>query len=325
MKIGCAGLLLLGLFLAQVGPSGAAVIRLDTDIVSSGAFDYSFFPDVGRNVECSPSCFTRSSRTDAVAASILTATVNGHQNFGAASMFIDISGRARVGDLGLSASGFAGASTRGSWAAANGGGTASWVDVITITTGAVPLGERIFMEASMNLFGILDAIASGQGRAGAVLTITDLATPSLVGGGALARVEYDLFRGIFIDQPVDDVLPVRLTLTNGARVPFGYAMSLGIGGSSDEASSGGGFGTLPGSMNADAIAINSLHWGGIQRVTDRFGNAIGSFTVESDSGFDFSLPFASSVPEPSRSALMLAALVGVWTWRRWRIAADCGA
>lgn len=33
----------------------------------------------------------------------------------------------------------------------------------------------------------------------------------------------------------------------------------------------------------DAIAIDRLHWGDIQRVTNRFGYAVGPFTVTSDS------------------------------------------
>ena len=62
----------------------------------------------------------------------------------------------------------------------------------------------------------------------------------------------------------------------------------------------------------DAIAIDSLHWGGIQSVNDRFGNRVGSFSVASESGFDFSRAFStdggpSGVPEPASMALVLAA------------------
>jgi len=308
------GLLVLCLFLSSVGPASAAAIRLIAGIDSTtGAFDNDFFPQVGQRVECLPSCNSQASRSDAVAASILTATLSGHQNYGDASMFIDVSGRARVGDLGLSVRGYAGGGTPNSWANAQGGGTASWLDVITLTTDAVPLGEQIIMEASLNIFGVLNAMATGQGRASAVLTISDLGTPSLLNGSMLAMNIFDLANGTFLDQPVGDALKVKMTLTNGARVPIGYTMSLGAGGESDGDTTVSG--ASPGSMNVDAIAIDSLHWGGIQRVTDRFGNAVGSFTVASDSGFDFSRPFASSVPEPSALALALAALAGLW-WRR---------
>jgi hypothetical protein len=321
VKASSCGLLVLGLFLAQVGPSGAATIRLSAAIEpTTGAFDYDFFPQVGLRVECSPSCFSQSSRTNAVAASILSTTLGGRQNFGDASMFVDMSGRARVGDLGLSVSSFAGAGATRSWASAQGGMEASWLDVITITTNAVPLGEQIFLEASLNLAGTLGTLASGQGRASAAVFVSDLGAASLLpspyGGALWGRSEVDLALGTSIHQPLVGVLPVRMTLTNGARVPLGYLMSLGASGMSDADSDV--ISASPGSMNADAIAINSLHWGGIQRVTDRFGNALGHFTVESDSGFDFSQPFASSVPEPSKMALMLAALLAWWGIRRRR-------
>lgn len=306
------GLLVLGCLVAPVGPACAAAIRLGATIDSTaGAFDNDFFPQVGQRVECLPSCASQSSRSDALAASILTTTLSGHQNFGDASMYIDVSGRARVGDLGLSIRAYAGAGAPGAWANAEGSATASWLDVITVTTDAVPLGEQIIMEASLNVFGILNAVATGQGRAGATLTISDLGAPSLLNGSMLAMNIFDLAHGTFLDQPVGDLLQVRMTLTNGARVPIGYSMSLGVGGASDGDSSVSD--AAPGSMNADAIAIDSLHWGGIRRVTDRFGNTLGSVTVASDSGFDFSRSSANGIPEPSGLVLMLATLAG-WSW-----------
>lgn len=313
----CAGLLF-GLVLAPVRPASAAALSLSATIVSTGgAFDNDFFPQVGQRVECQPTCATQESRNDAVPASILSTVLNGHQNFGDASMFIDVSGRARVGDLGLSVSGYAGGAAARSWAIAEGSAQASWRDVITITTNAVPIGEQIVLEATLNLFGILDAIAAGEGSAAATLTIQDLGAPSLSGGGFLGMTIYDLARSTFVDIPVVDFLPVRMTLTNGARTPIGYLMSLGASALSD-GDERGPASAVPGSANVSGIAIDSLHWGGIQRITDRSGNALGSFSVSSDSGFDFARPFANSVAEPSAMALMLAALGAGFASRRRR-------
>jgi hypothetical protein len=59
-----------------------------------------------------------------------------------------------------------------------------------------------------------------------------------------------------------------------------------------------------GTFSADVSG--SLHWGGIQSVTDEFGNPINDWTITSQSGFDYSKPF--SVPEPSSLLLLLMVL-----------------
>lgn len=315
----CCAALLLGLTLAPVKPAAAAGVSLTTSIISTGgAFDNAFFPQVGQRVVCEPACNTQENRNDATSATTLTATtltaaISGHQSFGNASMLIDVGGRARVGDLGLRISGFAGGAVPRSWAIAEGSAQASWRDVITVTSNAVPLGEQIVLEAMLNLSGFLDAIATGEGSASATLTIQDLGAQSLAGGGFLAQRLVDLARGNFLDTPIVDLLAVRMTLTNGARTPIGYLMSLGASSLSDGDSTVSD--AVLGSATVSAIAIDSLHWGGIQRITDRFGNAVG-YTVASDSGFDFARPFANSVPEPSTLALMLTALGAGFARRR---------
>jgi hypothetical protein len=59
----------------------------------------------------------------------------------------------------------------------------------------------------------------------------------------------------------------------------------------------------PGSVTISADVSGSLHWGGIESVTDEFGNLITDWTITSASGFDYSKPFG--VPEPS-SVLLLS-------------------
>lgn len=301
------------------GAAGAATVSL-TARVTGDAADDDFFPAVSRNVECLPACSTQASRSDAVPASVVTTAIEGHQAQGDSSMRIDVHGRARIGDLGLSLSGFSGAGARSSRATVVGLARSSWRDLITITTAAVPLGERITMEATMNLFGVLDAIASGEGRASAVLQILDLGGPSLLpsthGGSIFGMQVYDLAHHSFIDRPVDDVVHVSLSLFNGLPMAIGYALDLTIDGTSYDTSNSVN-GASPGSASIDAIAIDSLHWGGIQRVTDRFGNAIAGFSVASESGFDFTRAFTTTdsdgngVPEPASTALLLAALAAL--------------
>jgi hypothetical protein len=65
----------------------------------------------------------------------------------------------------------------------------------------------------------------------------------------------------------------------------------------------------------------SLHWGGIQSVTDLNGNPIpdGHWSIRSASGFDYSKPF--SVPEPSAFALASLGMLGIVATGRRRFRA----
>lgn len=308
-----AGVVLV-LVLGWVGPVEAAAVALNLR-VNGDAADDRFFPSPSRLVECLPACATQASRDDAQPASIVTGAIEGHQNFGNASMRVDVHGRARIGDLGLSVSTFAGADARRARGTVFALTEASWRDVITLTTADVPLGERITIEASMNLFGVLDAIATGEGKAAAVLQIFDLGAPSLLpsvhGGSTFGQQTYDLARNTFIDKPVDTVVHLRMSLFNGLPTAIGYRLSLSADSLSFDTFNSVNSAT-PGSAEVDAIAIDSLHWGGIQRVADRFGNTVDSFSVASESGFDFSRAFStdggpSGVPEPASMALVLAA------------------
>jgi hypothetical protein len=51
-----------------------------------------------------------------------------------------------------------------------------------------------------------------------------------------------------------------------------------------------------------ATVSRSLHWGGIEMVSDQNGNPIDDWTITSESGFDYSKPFG--VPEPSSILLL---------------------
>lgn len=318
----CSASLVLGIGLP--GTAQAAAVVLDLRITGDAADD-DFFPHANRGVECLPSCSKRATRDDAQPPSIVTGELEGHQAWGDSSMHVEVSGRARIGDLGLSVNGFAGAATRNSRATANAFTSASWRDVITISTNALPFGERITMEATMSLFAVLDAIASGDGNAGVVLTISDLGGPSLVpspyGGGLFGMQVYDLAHDFFVDRPTVDVVKVRMSLFNGRPMAIGYQMDLGGSGSSDNGHSGPNQ-ALPGAMTMAGIAINSLHWGGIQRVSDSLGNAVDNFSVSSESGFDFTRPFtdtdSNGMPEPATAALLLAALAASRGVRRRR-------
>jgi hypothetical protein len=96
---------------------------------------------------------------------------------------------------------------------------------------------------------------------------------------------------------------VRTVVVSGQPTSSGYEMSLSSSAATDEATP---WVTSEGHFRGDVL--DSLHWGGIESVTDLDGNLIprDQWSVISVSGFDYSKPFG--VPEPSTLLLTLAGL-----------------
>jgi hypothetical protein len=104
-----------------------------------------------------------------------------------------------------------------------------------------------------------------------------------------------------------DIIRVRHEMGNGLSYTLAHTMRLF--GNADAANGG------TTAFSADFSA--SLKWGGVESVTDLAGNPIPreDWSIESESGFDYSKPFG--VPEPS-SILLLGSLLCVKALRRSR-------
>ena len=113
---------------------------------------------------------------------------------------------------------------------------------------------------------------------------------------------------IHVKRDPPPIFLVTHRMTNG----FPYHLDTGIVVKCDARSIEGGVS----SIEADYSA--TLKWGGIESVTDQFGNPIAreDWTIESESGFDYSRSFdEQQVPEPSSIALVSAASC-FWLRRR---------
>lgn len=100
-----------------------------------------------------------------------------------------------------------------------------------------------------------------------------------------------------VDVPAPNFIPVRIPVVPGLSFDIGFEVTLFVSGNS-------GFGTTEWSGDFSG----SLHWAGIQRITDLNGNELpmDHFTFNFQSGFDYTKPFG--VPEPSTGLLILSAI-----------------
>jgi hypothetical protein len=94
---------------------------------------------------------------------------------------------------------------------------------------------------------------------------------------------------------------VTKTIRNRGSFSVGYEVRLDGTAGAIFGSSSLGFGPGLGDFTGDVSG--SLHWGGIVSVKNAItGEVITDWTIESESGFDYSRPFG--VPEPSSAALV---------------------
>jgi hypothetical protein len=216
---------------------------------------------------------------------------------------------AAIGDLGVSVLGFADATTEPDTLAQSfAEAKALWNDRITLSTTRLPFGQTLRATSSIFVDGNLDATFSGKESGSATFTIS----PTSIGGNALllppAPYANDTWGNVLESATVHRSEPIpgafRVTLINLINSqPAEIAIQMRLSGGAQSGDSA----AFRGSGIYAANVSGSLHWGGIESITDEFGNPIDDWTVTSDSGFDYSKPFP--VPEPSVTQLV-GALVG---------------
>jgi hypothetical protein len=203
----------------------------------------------------------------------------------------------------LSITGAASAGTNLSLAKVSGAASARWEDFFEFNTDAVGPGQHIIVSSTLELDGDLFVFASPQANAGVAFEIYDLSAsiglpPSPYGSSIWGSAIHDESVGLVEQNEIPGSIELTQLLRNGTRNYLSFLMSL----------SGGGSSGSPGGMVMEANVFQSLHWGGVVKVTDLAGNVIprDHWSITSESGFDYSKPFG--VPEPSSTIVICTAL-----------------
>jgi hypothetical protein len=230
---------------------------------------------------------------------------------GKASADSEAQAHANIGDLGvfLGGGGAADADNGVEKKATSGGfAIASWTDRATVKTRTPRPSNGLTVNFFLFLKGSLLAGQDGTSGASIRLLLRDLNAQATLPGSPYAdrgnwgSAQHFPGGGPLI-FPIPTKIPLRRSVTASQPFTLGYEMKLE---GSAEANFISNISAGSGEASFFGDVSGSLHWGGIESVTDDNGNPVDDWTIESDSGFDYSKPFG--VPEPSSIALAAIAL-----------------
>jgi len=230
---------------------------------------------------------------------------------GDVTAFAEASANATVGHLGVSVVGGAlgasknrpGTTSIGGIGASSAAASASWTDTVTLT-----FRSRSALRAVFNVFmdGDLTASATGAAQANVSFVLTNaegsrliLPDPPVTGiAQEIPSLDFHVL------EEIPGAFRVELS---GASGPFTIGLSIALNGAADSNLSLNEQDWTDDVASYSGEVSRSLTWGGLEGVFDLFtGEKLDDWTIESDSGFDYSKPFGA--PEPSGIALAATAL-----------------
>ncbi len=267
--------------------------------ISGLAGDNSLFPVTGINLTCPVTGCEGSTPGNAILTADLT--LDGEASWGHANATARANAHAEAGHLGLN---FVGAAVAGENKSSAlfvvQSLSAGWQDEVILSTTKVAFTNNLRVQTRLFLDGDLGGSASGEGEVSANFIIVDDCDVPALPPAPYPSGEWGSFRevprlGLHELQEIPGGIRLTNILRNGVGSSVGFTMILNGGGNTD-----GNLSLLnakPGTAILFANIANSLRWGGIESVTDEFGNPIDDWTITSASGFDYSKPFG--VPEPS--------------------------
>ena len=192
---------------------------------------------------------------------------------------------------------------------------ARWLEFVTPKVRSVPLGQLLTLRTIILLDGRMSAsLSNNRGSAHARVDFIEDSFNSTVFPNPGTEID-----GFLDEEPTNNrhvlknapsIFLVTHRMTNG----FPYHFDTGIVVRCDASSNEGGVSSIEANYSA------TLKWGGIESITDQSGNPIAreDWTIESESGFDYSRSFdEQQVPEPSGAIMLRLGLsMLARSWRR---------
>jgi hypothetical protein len=236
---------------------------------------------------------------------------DGEADAGAGHVEVHIRAFADIGSLAVGFSAAAsGTGTKDGGSANVGQVHAGYNDKSIIRRPGLPNGRLLRVKGWFDITGEMGVHASGGASGRAELYISDFIQSSNTSLGPAPYVSTcgPFCRGYISANPPIDLPPpvsedqigtifVTHNMTVGQPYSWGYFMEV-----KGQAHSGGG------SVLSVADFEHTFRWGGIESVIDTFtGQPLEGWTIESESGFDYSKSYNEQVPEPSSIALLSVA------------------
>lgn len=263
--------------------------------------------EVGKSITCPAGCSHDLSNP---ATGPLDAVADGGASFQTAIAVGHAAAHAEVGNLGINIQAGGSGGQNKAQGKATATASAEWRYAAPFIAPGLPDGAVLTIQSILILEGSMNGLTTGENSSiYGSFRIEDLSGSAGFPAAPYEGGTWGQIHALGGSQDVNDMVPGKIHYTRQVRNslfnPIGFRFSLF--GTAESDTVNGTSAATAGNAAITADASHSLRWGGIESVTDEFGNPVTDWTFIGENGFDFSKPFP--VPEPTGIVTALGALL----------------